>query len=220
MHRPRVYKFVHEHPLHSKFARLPRNSSPMALCSLRSPSAIRLLDSLLSSGLAHRSSFHGAWFDVVPAVLHEMQREWPSHARRTFPTDVVETPSAFEVTTDAPGFSPEDIDVQLHQDILTITGKQQSSSEHKDDAGRVLQRERMSSSFTRSFKLPDGVKANDIRAQLSQGILKIVVPKVEPLPAAEPRKIAVQGGVVGNVAGSAEDGSASAGAVSNDAATQ
>jgi HSP20 family protein len=59
---------------------------------------------------------------------------------------------------------------------------------------QVVRRERHFSSFTRSFVLPDNVKEDGIAASLDKGVLRVTVPKVEPAPKPQPKRIAVKGG--------------------------
>lgn len=58
---------------------------------------------------------------------------------------------------------------------------------------QVVRRERHFSQFSRSFTLPDNIKDDDIRASLDKGVLTVTVPKVEPAPKAEPKRITVAG---------------------------
>lgn len=56
---------------------------------------------------------------------------------------------------------------------------------------QVLRRERHFSQFTRSFALPDAVKEDGISASLEQGVLRVTVPKAEPTPKPQPKRIQV-----------------------------
>lgn len=110
-----------------------------------------------------------------------------------YPMDIIETKDAFEVTADAPGFDPSDITVQMHEGTLTISGNRKDEKEEKDTEGRVVRRERHFNQFTRSFTMPENVTGEGVTAQLDQGILRVTVPKVEPSPKPEPKRITVQG---------------------------
>jgi HSP20 family protein len=114
--------------------------------------------------------------------------------RHTHPTDVAEHNHAYTLTTDAPGYRPEDVKVELHDDILTITGSTKSQ-ECKEEEGGIVRRERYSSSsFRRAFRLPENVDSDAITAQLEQGVLRVTIPKITPPPTPAPRTIAVQAG--------------------------
>ncbi|GBF99742.1 hsp20-family heat shock chaperone [Raphidocelis subcapitata] len=108
------------------------------------------------------------------------------------PLDVVETNDAFRITVDAPGMDANDISISLSEGrVLTISGKKKHEVEEKDREGRVLRRERAFSTFSRSFTLPENVQEGEITANLDKGVLEVVVPKVEPPPRPEPKRIAV-----------------------------
>jgi HSP20 family protein len=57
----------------------------------------------------------------------------------------------------------------------------------------VVRRERHFSQFSRSFTLPDNIKEEGISASLDKGVLTVMVPKVEPAPKPEPKRITVKG---------------------------
>lgn len=108
------------------------------------------------------------------------------------PMDIVETKDSFNITADAPGFTPDDIQVEMNEGTLTIKGKKQEEKVDEKE-GKVIRRERHFSSFTRSFTLPENVKEEGITASLDQGVLRVAVPKCEPAPKPQPKRIAVTG---------------------------
>ncbi|KAF8062724.1 Heat shock 22 kDa protein [Scenedesmus sp. PABB004] len=108
------------------------------------------------------------------------------------PMDIIETKDAFELHTDAPGFTPDDISVQMHEGVLTISGNRKEERVEKD-GDKVVRRERHFSQFSRSFTLPDNVKEEGISASLDKGVLRVSVPKTEPAPKPEPKRITVTG---------------------------
>ena len=89
--------------------------------------------------------------------------------------DLAETDKEIEVRLDAPGFKPEQLDVQLMGDVLTITGKQEEKKEEKGKTFHVV--ERRAGNFTRSFALPAAVDANAIEAKFTDGVLTVRLPK-------------------------------------------
>ena len=102
--------------------------------------------------------------------------------------DVAETQAAYIVEASLPGVKPEDLDITLQNNVLTISGetRQQQASE-KTNYHRV---ERRYGRFSRSISLPMQVQSDKVEAQLSNGILRLEIPKAE---AARPRKITVNG---------------------------
>jgi HSP20 family protein len=108
------------------------------------------------------------------------------------PMDIVESQNAFTIHADAPGFTPEDISVEMNEGTLTISGKRKEEKQEERE-GKVVRRERHFSTFTRSFTLPDNIKEEGISASLDKGVLTVTVPKVEPAPKPEPKRITVKG---------------------------
>jgi HSP20 family protein len=81
------------------------------------------------------------------------------------------------------------IEISLQDDVLTLKGeKKQETREEKENFHRI---ERSYGSFSRSFTLPAGVKAEDINASFKDGVLEITLPKAEE---AKPKKIAITSG--------------------------
>jgi HSP20 family protein len=81
----------------------------------------------------------------------------------------------------SPGLEEKDIDVSLSGDILTIKGekKQEKKEEKKEEKDHYHYAETFYGSFQRSFRLPAGVKADNIDAHFDKGVLKIALPKTE-----------------------------------------
>ena len=78
------------------------------------------------------------------------------------------------VCADLPGLSAKDIDIQIDDGILTISGERQQSSEDKQEG--YYRSERSYGSFSRSIALPDGVNEDQIRARFDNGVLEVTVP--------------------------------------------
>jgi HSP20 family protein len=101
--------------------------------------------------------------------------------------DVHETPAEIVVTAELPGLKPEQVDVNLTGNILTIKGEKK---EDVDDKGRNWHRiERSYGQFQRTFQLPDTVDPERAKASYDHGVLKISIAKTE---AARPRNIKVE----------------------------
>ena len=95
-----------------------------------------------------------------------------------YPVDVKETEKEYLVTMNVPGFKKEDIDISLNDGILVIAGKNEEKIENNEDSKYII-KERSSSSFSRSFKLPISINKEEISAKMDNGILDIVIPKME-----------------------------------------
>ncbi|HKY36685.1 MAG TPA: Hsp20/alpha crystallin family protein [Polyangiaceae bacterium] len=100
--------------------------------------------------------------------------------------DVKETPDSFVFTADLPGVAEKDLQVQLTDNRLSISGKRESEKTEQNETFYTT--ERSYGSFTRSFMLPEGIDADKAHAQLKNGVLSVAIPK---RPETQPRKINV-----------------------------
>ncbi len=89
--------------------------------------------------------------------------------------DISETEDAVVVRADVPGLAPEDLEINLSGNVLTIKGeKKQEKEEKKENFYRV---ERVYGSFMRSIELPAEVDPEKVEATYKNGVLKIILPK-------------------------------------------
>lgn len=101
--------------------------------------------------------------------------------------DVSENDQEIEVRLDAPGINPEQISVEVQNDLLTISG---SRSEEKEEKGRTYHRvERQMGAFARTISLPCSVREDAAQAEYHDGVLTIRLPKAEE---AKRRKIEIK----------------------------
>jgi HSP20 family protein len=111
-----------------------------------------------------------------------LTRPWPMFGRGiaelTPSMDVVETDNTLEITTELPGLEEKDVHVDVAENVLTITGEKKAEKEEKDKNYRMF--ERNYGSFARTIELPIGTNPETINAMLSNGVLKVVVPKPAP----------------------------------------
>jgi HSP20 family protein len=91
--------------------------------------------------------------------------------------DVWETEDELVLSFDLPGIAEEDIAVELEDNVLTVSGERQRTSEHSSE--RFYRFERRYGTFSRSVTLPPGVKEEAINADYRDGVLEIRVPKPE-----------------------------------------
>ncbi len=82
----------------------------------------------------------------------------------------------YEITMELPGVAQEDIDVSLHDGVLTVKGEKRS--ERKEEGEGYFFSEREYGRFQRTFRLPADARGDDVAADFSKGVLKITVPKL------------------------------------------
>jgi HSP20 family protein len=102
--------------------------------------------------------------------------------------DVYETDNELVVESSLPGVKPEEVDISVTGNTLTIKAETKKEEE-KDEKGKYYCRERRYGLFQRSVSLPVEVDANKAEAVFDNGVLKLTLPKTE---AQKPRKIAIK----------------------------
>lgn len=100
--------------------------------------------------------------------------------------DISETDNGFEVRAELPGVAKDDLSVSVKDSLLTLSGeKRQENSEDTQNFRRV---ERHYGNFQRRFTLPSDVVADDIKADYTDGVLTLSIPKPE---AAQPTEVPI-----------------------------
>ena len=98
----------------------------------------------------------------------------------TFKVDISEDDNALFLEADIAGVKKEDIKVSMEDGVLSITAERSQNEEEKKKGYHRI--ERSWGSMSRSFTVGSNVDAGKIEAKYDNGVLKIVVPKVEPTP--------------------------------------
>jgi HSP20 family protein len=101
--------------------------------------------------------------------------------------DLYTTPEAVIARVALPGVKPEDVDVTISDELVTITGALKEEKE-TSDAGYV-HKELSRGEFTRTFSLPTAIKADAAKAEFKNGLLTLTLPKTEEL---KPTHVKVQ----------------------------
>ena len=101
--------------------------------------------------------------------------------------DMYETDNEVVVTTAMPGVKPEDVDITITGDTLTIKGE--TKSETKIEKANYLRQERRYGQFARTVSLPVPVQADRAEAKFKDGVLTLSIPKAEE---AKPKVIKVR----------------------------
>jgi HSP20 family protein len=110
--------------------------------------------------------------------------------RRWMPAmDLLETADHFVLRADLPGMNQEDVNIELEDSTLTISGERKTEHETKEEG--YYRVERASGSFSRSLTLPKGIDPEAVTASFDRGVLEVRIPKPEQR---KPRKISIGGG--------------------------
>jgi HSP20 family protein len=96
----------------------------------------------------------------------------------TVPVDIYEKEGSLFVCAAVPGVSPEDLEVSLEENVLTIKGETKQNWETTENT-KVYRREQRYGSFTRSIRLPDNVMLDQTEAEFNNGFVTIRIPKVQ-----------------------------------------
>ncbi len=113
-------------------------------------------------------------------------------ARRWTPAmDLVETEEHFVLRADLPGMTEADVNIELEDNVLTVSGERKA--EHEEKREGFYRVERAFGTFSRALTLPKGIDPEAVNASFSNGVLEVRVPKPEQR---KPRKISI--GTVGD----------------------
>ncbi len=152
------------------------------------------------TNLSRRDPF-GEMLSLRDAMNQLFQESFvsPAHLRAAgspfdMAADVSETADRFVVEVAVPGVRPDDLDITLQDNVLTITGETRQEPQAGGQQANYHRVERRYGRFSRAISLPRQVNADQVQATLEHGILRLDIPKAE---AVKPRKIALSAGQAG-----------------------
>jgi HSP20 family protein len=131
--------------------------------------------------------------EPFPPWLRDLSRLLGSEATSSSfvpPADVLVDENGVTVYMDAPGVPPEQIEVELENDTLTVRGERPYpyGEQNNGPSGRI---ERTFGRFERSLRVPRGLDPGSVKATLANGVLTLSIPKPESL---KPHRIEIKGG--------------------------
>jgi len=129
------------------------------------------------------------FYDPFKELENLEKRFFGATVPMNFKTDIRDTENAFVLEAELPGFTKEDIDIDVKDGYLTITAEHKESKDEKAKDGSYLRRERSFGSFTRSFDISE-VEEDNISAEFKNGILEVNLPKKE-VKTITPKKIEI-----------------------------
>ena len=115
------------------------------------------------------------------------QSKGPNDSSLVPAIDLHENEDSYSVKAELPGVKKEDIDISVHDGLLTINAE--SHHQHEDKEGRrVIHQERRSGKYVRAIRLGKDVDDSNVKAKYSDGILELELPKLEEV---KPKKIEI-----------------------------
>ncbi len=103
--------------------------------------------------------------------------------------DVAAKDGNLVIRAELPGVKPEDVDISLHGNVLTISGERKA--EQEEERGGYYIRERRYGSFSRGFSLPQGTDESKVHARFENGVLEVTVEGAAVVT--EPKRIQIEG---------------------------
>jgi HSP20 family protein len=131
-------------------------------------------------------------FDGIDRLFDEMTRGFglgaPAATGGYQPSlDIAESAGEWTVAAELPGTAPEDVEVSVTENVLTIRGEKKSAA--RSEGETVRRNERRHGKFVRSLEFPGDVDASKVAARFKDGVLVVTLPKAE---ASKPKTIAVK----------------------------
>ncbi len=124
-----------------------------------------------------------SFFNDVP-TLYKDYRNVPK-------VDIEEKKDSYEITCDMPGFAKDQIQISYENGILTLAANKEEKRETKDDDRHFIRQERTSSGFRRQFSVK-GIREEDIKAALKDGVLTVTLPKMKQEIQKVPHRIEIE----------------------------
>lgn len=123
------------------------------------------------------------FFERMQNDFEEMAHSWSEESEfvsSSVRVDLEDRDDEFVLTAELPGFEKDDIDVRVTDRTLRLEAEHAEETEEEEE-GEYVRRERHRASVTRSISLPEAVEVDEISATFNNGILRVQLPKSEPV---------------------------------------
>jgi HSP20 family protein len=117
-------------------------------------------------------SFLSDWTEVMPVRFRHDWEEWQGAPR----VDVTDRGKEFLLRAEVPGFSREDLHVDVSESSVSLRGERKEESAEEGEC--YVCRESAAGTFERTISLPEEIRAEGVTAQLKEGVLTLTLPKV------------------------------------------
>ena len=114
------------------------------------------------------------------------------HADRLMKTDVHEHDDHYEVDIDLPGFSKDEINLELKEGYLTVSAAKGVDKDNTDRKGKIIRQERYAGAMQRSFYVGEHLTEEDIKASFKNGVLSLDVAKKDQPKLPEKKTITIE----------------------------
>ena len=131
-------------------------------------------------------------FNLLNSMLDDMNEYKPLSTVGDFTPSINtrEGEFAYHIEVDLPGVKKEDIDVQVEDKLLKVSGERKTSEEVKEE--NYYKVESSFGSFSRSFTIPEDADVENIHAESTNGVLEVVVPKLESTKVDKVKKVEIK----------------------------
>ncbi len=135
------------------------------------------------------------WFDFPSFKDFERPEKklYGRHADRLMRTDIKEHDDRFELDVELPGFSKDEISLELSEGYLIINAAKSLNEDKSDNEGKIIRQERFAGAMQRTFYVGDAVTEEDIKASFKDGILNLTIPKIDKPQVPEKKTIMIAG---------------------------
>lgn len=139
------------------------------------------------SSLKNQSAnrFHNIFGDVENVFHHFFEGQKPAAFQPRW--DVSETEKQYQLVLELPGLKPEEVNVEVEQQVLTVSGEKSITRDNDDQAFHAI--ERVAGPFRRSIEFTAPIDSEKVEATFENGLLTVTVSKSEK---ALPRKIQIK----------------------------
>ena len=135
------------------------------------------------------------WFDFP--MMRDMDRTekklYGRHADRLMKTDIREHEDHFELDMDLPGFTKEEITLELNNGYLTVQAAKGLDQDNTTEKGNLIRQERYAGAMQRSFYVGENITEEDISASFKHGVLSLSIRKKDAPKVPEKKTILIEG---------------------------
>jgi len=141
-----------------------------------------------------RENMFDDWFDFPDfSDLDKTERKlYGKRADRLMKTDVHEHEDHYEVDIDLPGFTKDEITIELNEGYLTVSAAKGLDKDQNDKKGKLIRQERYAGAMQRSFYVGEELTVEDVKASFKHGVLSLSLPKKEAKAVPEKKTIMIE----------------------------